>query len=61
MKFQIFIAFYILVKFIVTMMADKISNKKIVENFTEVSLKTATEFDGSAISKYFLRILQSLQ
>ena len=43
------------------MMADKISNKKIVENFTEVSLKTATEFDGSAISRYFLRILQSLQ
>ena len=54
MKFQIFISFYILVKFVVTsMIPDKISNKNIAENSTEVGLKTTTEFDGSAISGYF--------
>ena len=39
MNFQIFISFSILAKFIVTIMADQISNKKIAENSTEVSLE----------------------
>ena len=34
-------------------MADKICNKSIVENSTEVSLKTTTEFDGSTLSGCF--------
>ena len=34
-------------------MADKIYNKNIVENPTEVSLKTTTESDGSTISGCF--------
>ena len=33
------------------MIPDKISNKNIAENSTEVSLKTTTEFDGSTISR----------
>ena len=54
MNFQIFISFYILVKFIVTIMIpDKISNKNIAENSTDVSLKTTTEFDGGAMSGCF--------
>ena len=54
MNLQIFISFYILVKFIVTIMIpDKISNKNIAENPTEVSLKTTTKFDGSTISGCF--------
>ena len=52
MNFQMFISFYILVRFIVTIMTpDKISNKNMAENSTEVSLKTTTEFDGSTISR----------
>ena len=52
MNFQIFMSFYILVKFIVTIMIlNMISNKNIAENSTEVSLKTTTEFDGSTISR----------
>ena len=35
------------------MIQDKISNKNIAENSTEVSLKTTTEFDGSTISGRF--------
>ena len=53
MNFQIFISSYILVKFTVTIVADKICNKNIVENPTDVSLKTATEFDESTISGCF--------
>ena len=33
--------------------ADKISNKNIAENSTEVTLKTTTEFDDSAISECY--------
>ena len=54
MNVLIFISFYVLVKFIVTlMMSDKISNKNIAENSTEVTLRTTTEFEGSAISGCF--------
>ena len=54
MNFQIFISFYILVKFIVAIkIPDKISKKNIAKNSTEVSLKTTTEFDGSTISGCF--------
>ena len=50
MNFQIFINFYILVKFIVTILIpDKVSHKNIAENSSEVSLKTTTKFDGSTI------------
>ena len=52
MNFQIFISFYIFVKFTVTIMADKICNKNIVENSPEVSLKTTTESDGSTIRMF---------
>ena len=37
------------------MMSDKISNKNIAENSTEVSLRTTTEFEGSAISGVFFK------
>ena len=55
-------------------MADKISNKNIAEKSTKISLKTAsdfqspsnrqelqssTEFDGSAISACFIKILDN--
>ena len=70
MNFQILKSFYSLVKFIVNIRADKVSNKNIAENSTEVSLKTSsdfqspsnhqelqlsTEFDGSTISACFLK------
>ena len=57
-------------------MEDKISNKNIAENSTEVSLKTSsnsqsqsnrqglqssTEFDGSTINACFSKILENLQ
>ena len=35
------------------MIPDKISNENIVENSTEVSLKTTTEFDRSPTSACF--------
>ena len=53
MNFQIILSFYILVTFIITIMADKISNKNIAEHSTEVSLKTTNEFDESAISECY--------
>ena len=37
------------------MMSDKISNKNIADNSTEVSLRTTTEFEGSAISGCFFK------
>ena len=56
--------------------ADKISNKNIVEKSTKISLKTpsdfqipsnhqelqsSTEFDGSAMSACFIKILENLR
>lgn len=51
--FQIFTSFYILAIVLVIIMTDKISKKNIVENSTEVSLKTTTEFDRSPTSGCF--------
>ena len=71
--FQIFKSFNILTIVIVTIMAEKISKKNLVENPTEVSLKTpsdfqgpsnrqklqsSTEFNGSTISACFSNILE---
>ena len=44
--FQIFKSFNILAIIIVTIMAAKINKKNTAENSTEVSLKTASDFQG---------------
>ena len=71
--FQIFKSFNILTIVIVTIIAEKINKKNLVENPTEVSLKTpsdfqgpsnrqklqsSTEFNGSTISACFSNILE---
>ena len=57
MNFQIFISFYSLVKFTVNIRADKISNKYLAENSTEVSRELPLISRAHQTAKNYNRLL----